>query len=98
MSSPTWLPHVPKWVGQGVLWLLLYASMGSWFGFVTPPWESAAKDREALSAVTTRAQQAEQAIYLLQWQQEQTSRDLQEVKNKLDEMAMVLYSLERRSR
>lgn len=98
MSHPAWLQLVPKWLGIGVLWIGVTYWAGSWLGVAMSPRELIAGQRAEVIAVTNRAQQAEQAIYLLQWQQQQTQQDMAEVKAKLDEMAMVLYSLERRSR
>lgn len=97
MSHPA-LTLVPKWLGQGVLWIALAYWIGSFLGVAMSPRELIAGQRAEVAAVTARAQKAQEAIYMLQWQQQQTQQDLSEVKNKLDEMAMVLYSLERRSR
>lgn len=98
MSHPAWLPQVPKWLGQGVLWIALAYTVGSWAGIVQSPLDIINRQQAEVAAMTQRAQTAQDAINMLQWQQQELQLDLAEVKAKLDEMAMVLYSLERRSR
>jgi hypothetical protein len=92
------LPDLPKSIAKGLVWVLCSFAVASWAGWLELPYAAIQRQREETREAEQRARNAERTIFLLQYQQMQTSEDLKAVKAKLDEMAKVLYSLERRSR
>lgn len=96
------LPKVPTWAKTGVLWVVVAAAFATWTGWLEPPWVRLARETSAREAyeVAIDAQQkaADRAILVLQMEQQHTSQELAMIRAKLDEMAMVLYSMERRTR
>jgi hypothetical protein len=96
------LPAVPRSLQTGVAWLLAGSVFAAWVGWMEPPWQRAAQQRDdwaaAHAAAVARIEQQDRAIAVLQDREVRAQVDLSAIRGKLDEMAMVLYSLERRSR
>jgi hypothetical protein len=95
MSS---FPNLPKSIGQGVLWIMAAAALATWAGWLEPPGSVQAAAEQRARAAEQQAREAEQSIVVLKYQQDATNQELKRINGKLDDMAMVLYSLERRSR
>lgn len=89
---------LPKTLAIGAGWIAATIGVLSWTGWLEPPTLAAARARDDQQRAELRAQAAENAIVLLKYQQEQTNEELRRVNGKLDEMAMVVYSMERRLR
>lgn len=92
------LKGLPKTIAHGIAWISFAAVFASWAGWLEPPNLVAARARAQIEQSEKRAADAERAIWVLQYQQQATASELTRMNNKLEEMAMVLYSLERRSR
>ena len=93
--------NMPRSIRNGLMWVVCAWVLASWLGFEAP-WQRAAQDREewvkAHAAAVATIEQQGRAIVVLQERDTRSQQDLSAIRGKLDEMAMVLYSLERRSR
>lgn len=96
------LPHMPPSIKNGLIWVASSWGLAIWLGVTEAPWASVAKQREAAEVVAERvaervSRQGE-SILVLQERERQTQQSLDRITAKLDEMSMVLYSMERRTR
>lgn len=95
-------PGLPREIRHGVAWVVSATLLATFLGIVEFPWQSARKTRDewaiAHAAATARLELQAREILVLQDRDKRTQDDLQKITSKLDEMAMVLYSLERRTR
>jgi nitrogen fixation protein FixH len=92
------LPNLPKSIGQGLLWIMAAAALATWAGWLQPPGSVQAAAELRARVAEQQAREAERSIAVLQYQQDATNQELKRINGKLDDMSMVLYSLERRSR
>ena len=93
---------MPKSLQSAVVSVVCAAAFATWVGWLEPPWQRAASQRDKwmqahAKAVATIEQQG-RSILVLEDRDGRTQNDLDAIREKLDEMAMVLYSLERRIR
>jgi hypothetical protein len=95
-------PGLPREVRHGLAWVGIVGALASSLGIIEFPWQSARKTRDewaiAHASATALIQSQGREILVLQDRDKRTQDDLSKISNKLEEMAMVLYSLERRTR
>lgn len=96
---------LPKAISIGCVWVTSTIVVVMWLGWMDPPWMVTSRQREELEIAKEReriserrAEDAERAILLLRYQMDESRAERAQIKAKLDEMAMVLYSMERRTR
>jgi hypothetical protein len=93
--------NLPRSIRNGVLWLACGAAVAAAMGFQTP-WSATSRqldDWVKAHAVATATIEAQgRAILVLQERDSAGLEERKRILDKLDEMAMVLYSLERRTR
>lgn len=92
------LPPLPKSVTHAAVTALAVVSVLTWTGWLTPPWSVAAQQKEESAHVAKTIRAQADALLLLNERDAQRERSIERISGKLDEMAMVLYSLERRTR
>lgn len=92
------LRGLPRTIGTGMAWIAAAAAFASWAGWLEAPNSAAERARIQQQQAEQRASESERAIVILQYQNQMTAAELNRMNGKLDEMAMVLYSMERRSR
>ena len=92
---------LPRSLRNGLAWMGCAWMIGMALGFEAP-WDRAKHDRDewvkAHAAATATIEQQGRSILVLQDRDARSQMELSAIRGKLDEMAMVLYSLERRSR
>lgn len=90
-------PDMPKTLRQGAVWLLLGYTISVWAGWMHPPWSALEQARQREERTANQILQSEREVQLLRYQMDQVRGELNRVNGKLEEMAMVLYSMEARS-
>lgn len=94
--------NLPSSLRTGFTWVMIGYVFASWVGWMEAPWQRAAEQRDewaqAYATAVARIEQQDRSLNGLQIRDERTQKDLDAIRLKLDEMAMVLYSLERRTR
>ena len=91
------MPNLPKNIGPGVLWILAAAAFAMWTGWLQPPWERVAEERRHQEEADKLSRDQATAIYLLQYQRQETINELNRINARLDELSMVVNSMERRT-
>jgi hypothetical protein len=94
----TFPASMPKTLKDIALTVMVVVSALTWTGWLTPPWTVAALAKIEATAVAQTIREQADALILLNERDTQRERSILQIQQKLDEMAMVLYSLERRSR
>jgi hypothetical protein len=93
--------NLPRSIRNGLAWMAMAWLLATWLGFEAP-WQRASKDREdwvqAHAVAVAQTEQQGRAIVVLQDRDNRTQSELAAIRQKLDEMSMVLYSMDRRSR
>lgn len=93
--------NLPRSIRTGILWVAAAAFVASAAG-VEMPWTATSRRLDewvkAHAAATATIQSQGEAIRLLQDREIRHDNEMTRISGKLDEMAMVLYSLERRTR
>jgi hypothetical protein len=96
------LPHMPSSIKNGILWVICAGLLATWAGWLEPPWVVAGRQRDewmrAHAVASAISDEHARSIVVLQDRDTRTQQELSAIRGKLDEMAMVLYSLERRTR
>jgi len=97
-----WPVNLPGSLRNGLTWILMGYVFASWVGWMEAPWQRSATQRDewvkAHATAVAGLEDQGRSIVVLQDRDQRTRGDLDAIRGKLDEMAMVLYSLERRSR
>lgn len=93
--------NLPRSLRNGLAWMGCAWMIGMALGFEAP-WDRAKNDRDewvkAHAAATATIESQGRSILILQERDSAAASERQRILAKLDEMGMVLYSLERRSR
>lgn len=93
---------MPTSIKNGILWVVCAGLLATWTGWLEPPWVAATRQRDewvrAHAAASAQTEDHARSIVVLQDRDSRTQLELAAIRGKLDEMAMVLYSLERRTR
>jgi hypothetical protein len=96
------LPPMPRSLQSAIWSIVCFVIFATWVGWLEPPWQRAATQRDewadAHAIAVAGLEDQRRKLLVLEDRDGRTQLDLNAIREKLDEMAMVLYSLERRSR